>query len=288
MAAHAVEVLAESKVREVHLVGRRGPAQAKFTPVEIREFGQLADCDPSLDPAFLKHSEASRQELAGNREARKNVALLEDWAYRPPAGKRRRLFIHFFESPVELRGDDRLEAVVLERNRLVGEPGHQRAVGTGQRRRLPCGLFLRAIGFKGVPIPEVPYDEYLGVFPNHAGRIVQNGRPAPGLYAAGWIKRGPTGTIGTNKADSAETVASLLADLETLEPCPYPGAEFVDSLLAARGIRVVSFDDWRRIDAAEVRRGEAAGKPREKGTTLGELLRLLDPGSGSDSGESSP
>jgi len=276
VAAHALEVLAESNVREVHLVGRRGPAQAKFTPAEIREFGQLKECDPSLDPAFLKHSDACLQELANNKEARKNVALLEDWAYRPPAGKKRRLFIHFFESPIELVGDDRLEAVVLERNRLEGEPGRQRAVGTGKKRRLACGLFFRAIGFKGVPIPEVPYDGDLGVFPNEAGRILRNGRPVPGLYAAGWIKRGPSGTIGTNKADSAETVASLLADLDTLKPCSYPGAEYVDSLLAARGIRVVSFPDWRRIDAAEVGRGQAAGKPREKGTTRDELLGFLE------------
>jgi len=276
VAAHAFEALAESNIREVHLIGRRGPAQAKFTPAEMREFGRLEACDPSLDPAFLKHSDACLDEIAGNKDALKNIALLEEWAYRPPQGKRRRLFIHFFESPVELRGDGRLQEVVLERNRLVGEPGRQRAVGTGEMRLLECGLFFRAIGFKGVPVPEVPFDENRGVFPNDAGRILENGRPVPGLYAAGWIKRGPSGTIGTNKADSAETVASLLADLGTLRPCLYPGAAYVDSLLAARGIRVVSFDDWRKIDAAEVRRGAAAGKPREKGTTVDELLGFLE------------
>jgi ferredoxin--NADP+ reductase len=272
IAAHALAALRESRVREVHMVGRRGPAQAAFTPPEIREFGELVACDPVVDPADLQLSPESRQELEENSEARRNVEALVEFSKRAPTTKPKRFVVRFCLSPVELRGAHGVERVRLERNRLTGEPGRQRAVGTGESSELACGAFFRSVGYRGVALPGVPFDERSGTFPNLAGRIVRDGQPIPGLYAVGWIKRGPTGVIGTNKPDSIETVKNLLADLPTLRPCPRPDSEVVRELLTARGVRVVDYDAWRRIDAAEVARGQAAGKPREKFVTIEEML----------------
>jgi ferredoxin--NADP+ reductase len=276
IAAHALELLAESRVREVHLIGRRGPVEARFTPPEIREFGRLTDCRPIVDPAVLDLDPVAVAELPGNPDAERNLHTLRDYAGRPPAAARRRVHIEFLQSPVELRGRDRVEAVVLEKNRLAGEPGRLRAVGTGETRVLECGLFFRSIGYWCYSIPSVPYDHERGIVPNVGGRVVEDGRPVRGLYVAGWIKRGPSGVIGTNKADAAKTVANLLEDARAWEPCDYPAREAIDALLAARGCRVVRFEDWKKIDAAEVRRGQAVGKPREKATTVDELLGLID------------
>ncbi len=278
IAEHALDCLAESRVREIHLIGRRGPAQAKFTTKEFRELGELADCDPVVDPPDLELNPESRVELEdrSGSVAKKNLEVLKGFATRPARGVRRRLFLRFLLSPVELRGEGRLEQVVLERNRLEGSPLHQAARGTGERVTQACGLLFRSIGYKGVAIPGVPFDARQGIFPTREGRIVDEaGAPIPGLYASGWIKRGPTGIIGTNRADSLATVNSLLADLGTLDTGPKPGAEGVPGLLSGRGPRVVSFDDWLVIDRAEVQRGAPKGKPREKFTRFEEMLRLV-------------
>jgi ferredoxin--NADP+ reductase len=278
IAEHALESLAQSRIREIHLIGRRGPAQAKFTNKEFRELGELADCDPIVDPADLVLNPASEAELTerAGAVAKKNLEILQGFAARSPRNVRRRVFIRFLLSPVELRGRARLESVVLERNRLEGPPFHQSAVGTGERIEQPCGLLFRSIGYKGVAIPGVPFDAKQGVFPTRDGRIVDSGgKVIPGLYASGWIKRGPTGIIGTNRADSVATVTSLLADLPSLDPRPKPGAEGLEALRRDR-LRVVSYDDWLVIDQAEVARGAPRGKPREKFTRTVEMLRLLD------------
>ncbi len=276
IAEHALEALAESRIREIHLIGRRGPAQAKFTNKEFRELGELADCDPVVDPADLVLNPESERELTerAGSVAKKNLEILQGFATRPQRSVRRRVFIRFLLSPVELRGRSRLESVVLERNRLEGPPFEQRAVGTGERIEQPCGLLFRSIGYKGVAIPGVPFDPRQGVFPTAEGRIVDpSGAVVPGLYASGWIKRGPTGIIGTNRADSVATVNSLLADLPLLDHGPKPGAEGLEAL---RRVRVVGYDDWLVIDRAEVARGTPKGKPREKFTRTAEMLSLLD------------
>lgn len=278
IAGHALEVLAESGIRNIHMIGRRGPAQAKFTHQELREFGELADCEPVVDPADLQLNEASREELAdrNNRANLKSFEVLQAFAARPPPTSRRRCCFHFLKSPVELKGAGRLEQVVLVKNRLEGKPSEQVARPTGESEELACGLLFRSIGYRGVPIPGVPFDDRRGVFPNRDGRIVDGERPVPGLYAAGWIKRGPTGIIGTNRADSVSTVNSLLEDLPTFGNTAKPGADGLTEILKKRGIRVVSYADWQKIDTAEIHRGEPEGKPREKFTRVEEMLTVLD------------
>ena len=279
IAAHALEALAASRVREVHMVGRRGPVQAAFTNKEIRELGELADCDLVFnDPDDFELNAASQAELddAANIGAGRNWKVLQELRAQQPAGKSRRIVVHFFRSPRELRGNGRVESLVLERNRLAGEAGNQWAEGTGKSEPMDCGLFFRSVGYRGVELPGVPFEARRGVFPNEAGRIVAEGAPVPGLYAAGWIKRGPSGVIGTNKPDSVETVRKLLEDLPELPGCETPDTAPLRELLAERNVRVVSYADWQRIDAAETARGKPRGKPREKFTTVAEMLAVLE------------
>ncbi len=281
IAAHALECLAESRIREVHVIGRRGPAQAAFSGPELKELGRLTDCRLVVHAADLELNEASRVELEdpSRRDARKNYELLSAATERlaqeddgPDGGASRRLVIDFFRSPRELVGTSRVDGVLLERNRLVGEPGAQKAQGTGERFLLPCDVFFRSVGYRGVEIPGVPFDETRGVVPNERGRVLSGDGPAAGLYVAGWIKRGPSGVIGTNKPDAIETVGVLLDDLRSLPLCTEPSRDAVRAFLAERNVRVVDYAAWRRIDAAEVKRGEAVGKPREKFVTIEEML----------------
>ncbi len=278
IAAHALDTLAESAIREIHVVGRRGPAQAKFTPKELREFGELADCQARVDPAELELNAASEEELAdkSNANARKNLELFRKFADAAPNGKRRRCQFRFLRSPVTLLGDDRLAAVEFEKNCLSGEPFSQSARGSGASETLECGILFRSIGYRGVPLQGVPFDERGGVFANRDGRVQDGDTVVPGLYTAGWIKRGPTGIIGTNRADSVATVGALLEDWDALRSQDAkPGFAALSPVLHERGVRVVSFPDWERIDAAEVARGAPHGKPREKFTRVQEMLEQL-------------
>jgi len=277
IAAHALDALAESKVREVRMVGRRGPVQAAFTPPELKELGELADCDTLVDASELELNESSRAELEVLkwREAQKNYDLLGQLAARGRPGKSRRLMIQFYRGPREIIGAQRVEQIVLERNALNGEPGAQKAKGTGVTETIPCGVVFRSVGYRGVAIPGVPFDEKGGIIPNLEGRVTRDGKPIPGLYAAGWIKRGPSGIIGTNKPCSFETVKAVVADLPSLPRCAEPARETVLALLASRGARVVSYHDWRKVDAAEVERGAAVGKPREKFVSVADMLGVL-------------
>ena len=278
MPDYALDALAESAVREIHLIGRRGPVQAKFTPSELRELGRLQGWAPVVDPNDLDLNPASRAELdrPRARSARKNLEILAEFAAAPHQARAKPCVFHFLESPVALQGNTRVEALVLERNRLSGDPGAQRAIGTGETHTLACGVLFQSLGHRGVPIAGAPFDEARGILPNDDGRVLDRGRVVPELYATGWIKRGAGGIIGTNKADSARTVAALLRDAATLEPCPEPDSEAVKELLDSRGVQVVSFDDWRRIDAIEIARGRPKGKPREKCTRVQDMLNVLN------------
>jgi ferredoxin/flavodoxin---NADP+ reductase len=277
IAQHALDALAESNVKEIHLIGRRGPVQAKFTPPEIREIGELADCDPIVDPADLELGSSCQAELDDQvgKPAEKNFEILQRFAATEPRGKSRRCVIQFYRSPIEIQGDGHVQRLVLSKNRLEGEPFKQRAIGTGETTTMPCGLVFRSVGYHGVGIPDVPFDEASGVIPNEAGRVMLDDETAVGLYVAGWIKRGPSGVIGTNKPDSQETVGAILSDYLTLPQAPERDSDAVVALLNTRGVRVVSYDDWRAIDAAEIKRGEAVGKPREKFTRTSEMLAVL-------------
>ncbi|MCK5259692.1 MAG: FAD-dependent oxidoreductase [Candidatus Omnitrophica bacterium] len=277
IAQHALDALAKSNIKEIHMIGRRGPAQAKFTPVEIREFGELIDCDPVVDPKDLEISEASQVELDDPKNAanRKNFELLKTYSTREPSGKPKKFVIHFLESPAELAGDGKLQKLILEKNELVGEPGKQKSKGTGVKSEMKCDILFRSVGYRGIAIEGVPFHEAWGIFPNKEGRITDGEKVVPGLYTAGWIKRGPSGVVGTNKPDSEETVARLLEDMSQLTPCEVPDTKAVLDLLAGNGVRVVSFDDWQKIDASEIERGQKIGKPREKYISVDEMLAAL-------------
>ena len=285
IAAHALDALAASRIREIHVVGRRGPAQAKFTNKELRELGELANCEALVNPADLQLNPESIAELdpKTNPVGVKNVEILREFAARFPSGKPRRLVFHFLKGPLALEGATRLEQVILGHNRMEGAPFQQVAQETGEREALACGLLFRSIGYSGVAIEGIPFDVRKGVFPTRDGRIVdQAGAEMPGLYAAGWIKRGPSGIIGTNRADSVATVKSLLADLPRLAHEPKAGAAGLAPLLAGRGVRTVSFEDWLRIDDREVALGQRHGKPREKFTRVAEMLACLAPSAASE------
>ena len=279
IAEHALEALAESRIRRIFVVGRRGPAQAKFTSKELKEFGELAVCNAVVDPAELVLNPESEQELADKANAgnKKVYELLNQFATAAQPDKPRECHFTFLKSPVELTGGDRLEKVIFETNQLQGEPFQQSAVGTGQRFELEAGILFRSIGYRGVPITGVPFNEKRGIFPNTEGRITDNeGVPVAQLYTAGWIKRGPTGIIGTNRADSVATVTSLLADLEKLTSGePKSGAAGVYKLLDDRNVRHINYSDWKKINQAEIDRGSPKDKPREKITSVQECLEIL-------------
>jgi ferredoxin--NADP+ reductase len=259
------------------MIGRRGPTQAAFTPPELKELGELEDCDLVIDPAELELNDASRAEVEvlKSRDAIKNYQLLTRYAERPLAGKSRRLLIQFFRSPKELTGETRVRGMRIERNELSGEAGAQKARGTGVEEAVSCGVVFRSVGYRGVAIEDIPFDDRAGIFANAHGRVVENETAVPGLYVAGWIKRGPSGIIGTNKPDSFETVKHLLADAPSLPSCESPDRASVLSFLGTRGVRVVTYDDWRRIDAAEIARGVPLGKPREKFVRVQDMLDAL-------------
>jgi len=280
VADHALEALRDSQVEEVIVLGRRGPAQAAFTSAELRELGRLEAVEVRVDPAATELDPVSRQWLdeEGTFTARKNVELLREFAARPPqSGARRRIDLRFLTSPIEIRGSGKVEAIDVGRNEVVrGDDGmlRARALNDGVET-IECGLILRSVGYRAVPLPDVPFDERSFVLPNERGRVLTpDGDPLPGVYAVGWIKRGPTGILGTNKRDSAETVSSLVEDLRAgaLPHPPEPTRDQVDKLLAERRPDLVTAEGWRAIDAQELERGQREGRPRVKLASRDELL----------------
>lgn len=290
ISSKALEQLAESRIRRIHIVGRRGPAQAAFTPTELREFGELSDCAPVVNPLDLDLNKASRAELADPKNARKlkNYDVLQFLSAVDPKTQCRQVILHFLKSPTTMHGDQsgRLTHISLERNVLLGEPGSQKAKGTGVSEKLDCGIFFRSVGYRGVPIDGVPYDKRQGTIPHQAGRVIVGERIVTGFYTTGWIKRGPSGVIGTNKADSEESVQSLLADVKGLSPCQTPDSKALQKFLRQKNISWINFADWKRIDQVELERGALSGKPREKILSVDEMLALAK-GSGEDSRKSS-
>ena len=241
-------LLGGSGVRRIHMIGRRGPAQAKFTTKELRELGRLPQAEVHVRAEDLRLDRASAALAEADRHVRANVTVMEEWAGRPPAGLPRRLDMRFWLRPVEILGTDRVEGLRLERTTLDDDG---RVAGTGEFETIPAGIVLRSVGYQSVPLPGVPFDARAYVVPNDGGRVLgEDGRPRPGEYVAGWIKRGPTGVIGTNKADAAETVRALLSDLSTTKPLDDRPA--IEELLDKQGVRVATYEDWLRIDAEEI------------------------------------
>lgn len=270
----AIEAINASSIREIVVLGRRGPAQAAFTNPELVELTELAGADLVVDPADLELDAASAAAAEDDVMAQRNLDVLREAAARSPEGLARRVVLRFLASPVALVGDRRVEAVEIVRNRLEEDGGRIVAVPTGERETLGCGLVLRSVGYLGVGIPGVPFDERRGVIPNDGGRVLgPDGTRVPGLYTAGWIKRGPSGVIGTNKKDATETIEHLLEDAAAGNlPRSGSTAADVDSLLRERGVEVVTHEGWQRIDTVERAAGEAQGRPRVKLGTWDELL----------------
>jgi ferredoxin--NADP+ reductase len=277
IADHALAALRDSRIEEVVVLGRRGPAQAAFTSAEVRELGTLEGVDLHVDPFEL--DPVSQRWLAeeGTFTARKNVELLSAFAARPPRrDAARRVVLRFLTSPVAIRGNGAVAAIDVQRNELTRtDDGMLRArPASDEIETIECGLVLRSVGYRAVPLPDVPFDERAYVLPNDRGRVLDlDGAPLPGVYAVGWIKRGPTGILGTNKRDAHETVERLVEDLDGL---PHPPQERIDALLPDG---VVTVDGWHAINAQELERGRLQKRPRIKLASRNELLELLIRGS---------
>jgi ferredoxin/flavodoxin---NADP+ reductase len=278
-ADHAIEALAGNPIREIVILGRRGPAQAAFTNPELRELGEMKDADIVVDSAELELDEQSQSYLESDDAditTRKNVEILNEFAQKPLEGKPRKIILRFLRSPIELAGDGKLEKVIVGRNQLVSKDGSLRAQDTGEREELECGLLLRSVGYTGVPLDGIPFDDGRGTILNKGGRVLEEAGAGHklGHYTTGWIKRGPSGVIGTNKKDSQETVDALFEDVEAgkLPEPDAPQAGAVEELLRERGVDFVSYQGWQAIDLAEAARGEPQGRPRVKFVRVEEML----------------
>lgn len=279
---HALETLSTSRITDIHLVGRRGPAQAKFTTKELREFGGLAGVEPRMDPNALTLNPASAQEMENpdSASATRNLQILKSFADRPlDPDKSRRIYFRFLMSPNRVEGDRRVERVVFDQIELTGQPFDQRARPLGTQVSLPTGLLVRSVGYRGTPMPGLPFDTHRATIPHRDGRILDEGGAAiPGLYTAGWIKRGPSGVIGTNRACGTETSLAILSDLSLMDHAGTASrCEHRPRLLAklrGRSVGPVDFAGWQRIDTQERAAGTIRGKPREKITNIQSMIEV--------------
>ncbi|MBI4386373.1 MAG: NADP oxidoreductase [Elusimicrobia bacterium] len=282
IAAYALEALRKSRVREIYLLGRRGPAQAAYSPAEIREIGELESADLVVLPNEAELDESSKPDTA-DPEAKKNVDYVQEISRRGEGSKPRKVRLRFCASPVELIGENgRVQALRIEKNRLVrDDSGKVSARGAGEFEMLPIGLVFRSVGYRGVPIPGVPFDEKDGRISNAEGRVLNPATKSPlqGEYAVGWAKRGPTGLIGTNRADSVATVKAMVEDAKTGRVRSQAAAAdpaAIPQLLKSKNVRYVTFQDWKRLDALELARGKTLGKIRDKFTRVDEMLAALN------------
>jgi ferredoxin--NADP+ reductase len=282
IADHALAALAKSHVREVYILGRRGPAQAAFTNAEVRELGELAGADIQVvdEEIALDPLSAAAVADAGDRTLDRKLEILQSFVGRAPGGRPKTLTLRFLVSPMELVGDEhgRVRAIRIVRNELYpADDGTLRPRATEQQQEIPVDLVFRSVGYRGVPIPGVPFDDESGRIPNDVGRVLDRvgGSIVPGMYASGWIKRGPSGVIGTNKPDAGETVAAIAEDARTGR-LPTPAhLEDAESIVRERQSGLLTFDDWKRLDALERARGEAADRPRVKYVTTDEVVAAL-------------
>ncbi len=284
IADYALDALRQSKVREVVVLGRRGPAQAAFTNAEIKEFGQIEGVDIIVDAADMELDEHSEAALADNKVAAKNVETLRSYLFRSRNPAHRRIHLRFLTSPVELIGDNgKVTAVKVERNHLVlDDNGALRSKGTGQFETFDAGLVLRSVGYRSVPLKGVPFDDYTYTIANVAGRVVNvaDGEPVSGEYVVGWAKRGPSGVIGTNKPDSVATVNAMLEDISSLAGISDDQRDpmLIEQMLQERHINYVSYAQWKLLDSYEVAQGAEYGRPRVKVTRVSDMLEVIKQG----------
>jgi ferredoxin--NADP+ reductase len=276
MADHAVAALRASRVQQVVMLGRRGPVQAAFTTPELKEFGELHGVDVLLDEADFVLDATSETQLATEKVAARNMDVMRDYMARAPHGSGRSIHMQFLWSPVEIIGaQGRVTGIVVERNRLAPDGnGGVKAVGTGVTRTIECGLVLRSVGYRSVPIVGVPFDDKRGLFPNRDGRMLVSagGDVLARCYVVGWAKRGPSGVIGTNKPDSVATVTAMKEDWPTLQVPTHRDGNTIVQLLAARHVTVIDYAKWQKIDAHESAAGAAHGRPRVKLTRVTDML----------------
>jgi ferredoxin/flavodoxin---NADP+ reductase len=282
-ANHAIGGLGAAQVEHVIMLGRRGPAQAAFTNPELLELGELKRADVIVDPAEVELDEHSARWLDehGDKTARRNVEILRDYSQREPTGKSHRIELRFLRSPLEIIGDDEegpVTGIRVVRNRIEpDDQGRLRAVPTGEEEMIECGLVMRSIGYRGRPLPDVPFDERRGLIRNDGGRVLdEEGRPVPGEYAVGWIKRGPSGVIGTNKKDASDTVGRLLEDAEAgrLNDPANPDADDIEEWLKSQVPGLVTWEGWQSIDRHETSAGEPHGRPRVKVVSVAEMQEI--------------
>ena len=287
IADYALAALRESRIKEVTMLGRRGPAQAAFTNPELRELGQLPGADLIVRPdeAALDDLSQAAVDSGSDRAAGRKVAMLQDFAARQPEGKARRLAIRFLVSPTALYGDGRLAAMQLVKNELYAtDSGTLRPRATDQFEELPVDMVFRSVGYRGVPLPDVPFDQRRGVIANAEGRVLETDgqEPLTGIYASGWIKRGPTGVIGTNKPDALQTVKCMVADVADGKVLQPSGAtpEAAAQLVRERQPAFFSYADWLHLNKVEVSKGKEIGAPRVKFTRVDEMLAARRDGAG--------
>ena len=282
IADHAMEALRGSKVKKVYILGRRGPVQAAYTPPEIKEVGELEDTDVIVlrDEAELDDASRDEMETKGDRNTQKNVAVIQAFPDRQLQGKTKQLTIRFLVSPTDIVGEDgQVTAIKIVKNEAYrSDDGSVRARATEQEEIIPVGLVFRSVGYRGLPVPEIPFNENWGTIYNDHGRVTnESGEVQTGLYTAGWIKRGPTGVIGTNKTDAQETVNAMVEDLKAgkiLDPA-FSDREAAAVMIEEKQPDVISWEDWVKIDQAEVEKGQKTNRPRVKFTRVSDMLDML-------------
>lgn len=271
----ALEQLATSKIEEVYIVGRRGPAQAKFKENELLMMTDLPDVDIHVMPEEMELNEASQKEVGNNPSIERIVEFFKRFS-ETKRKKAKAVYFLFYRSPIRINGRGKVEEVLFEKNRLVGEPFNQGVEGTGIIDIVPCGMVVSSIGYRGNIIPGVPFDDRKGIIPNEKGRVIKNGKVVERIYVAGWIKRGPVGLIGHNRADSLETVTNLLEDLPNFERCKYPSRDELIGFLKRKNIRYITYSDWKKLDEYEVKCGRLSGKIRQRICSLEEVWEVLE------------
>jgi len=270
--ANVYDALAVSPVTDVHVFGRRGPAQVKFSPLELRELGELRDVDMILYGEDFDYDDASKEAIASNKQVFVIDKVLTQWRARETGTASRRLHLHFYANPIEVAGDGSVEVFRYERTVPDAEGG---VVGTGEIRELEIQAIYRAVGYFGSPLDELPFDERRGVIPNSEGQVIDDsGEQVLGVYATGWIKRGPIGLIGHTKSDAMETVKKLLNDEASWWTPVEPGEQTVVDLLESRGLKFTTLDGWHRLDQHELALGESAGRTRVKVVPRDEMVAV--------------
>jgi NADPH-dependent glutamate synthase beta subunit-like oxidoreductase len=268
MPQHVLDVLAATQLTDIHLVGRRGPAHAAFTSKELRELGTLVNVDVHVDAADLEMTDEEAERAEADPVVRRNLAILREWAGREPRGAARRIHVRFWSRPVEVLGRDSAEHLRIERTSIDATG---RLVGTGAGVDIAAQLLVRSVGYRSAPLDGVPFDEVSSTVPNQAGRVHVGAEPVSGQYVVGWLKRGPSGIIGTNKVDALQTASSVLADAPLLLQRPLPVLDLTEALVG-RGLATTDIAAWHLIDAAEISLGASRGRPR---TTLHDRHDLM-------------